>query len=377
MTEKELIRRCKKKNAKAQKLLYKQFHGSLLGICMRYGKSKAEAEDILQMAMMKIFKNIDSYSGKGSFEGWMKRIVVNMAVDNFRKNNIAKLSEYFIEIIRMCKELDLIRIGQINIDGTKIKANAVNRRTKTKEEYQQWVKRIDERIKKILKEANQTDAEEDELYGNKRGDKLPKGINTEEKLKAKIKEVMKKFKDGKEKINLTDSEAKFMKTRNGSIDSSYNCQATVTKKQIIVSIKVITDSTDRKALELMIKTSDENLEKQVKEVAADAGYSSYDNYEYFVNNDKTGYIPDQNLRKDLRAGKNIYHQDNFLYKKDIDKYICPEGKLVSLSRCDPATLVAMKLVRFSPLIGISTTNTVSSAFFGLIQSLIGLLDYFF
>ena len=87
MTEKELIRRCKKKNAKAQKLLYKQYHGSLLGICMRYGKSKAEAEDILQMAMMKIYKNIDSYSGKGSFEGWMKRIVINMAVDNFRKNH--------------------------------------------------------------------------------------------------------------------------------------------------------------------------------------------------------------------------------------------------------------------------------------------------
>ena len=87
MTEKELIRRCKKKSAKAQKLLYKQYHGSLLGICMRYGKSKAEAEDILQMAMMKIFNNIDSYSGKGSFEGLMKRIVVNMAVDNFRKNS--------------------------------------------------------------------------------------------------------------------------------------------------------------------------------------------------------------------------------------------------------------------------------------------------
>ncbi|RLD88303.1 MAG: RNA polymerase subunit sigma-70 [Bacteroidetes bacterium] len=80
------MRRCKKKSAKAQKLLYKQYHGSLLGICMRYAKSKAEAEDILQMAMMKIFKNIGSYSGKGSFEGWMKRITVNMAVDNFRKS---------------------------------------------------------------------------------------------------------------------------------------------------------------------------------------------------------------------------------------------------------------------------------------------------
>ena len=87
ITEKELLRLCKRKNASAQKLLYKTYHSSLLGICMRYGKSKAEAEDILQMGMIRIFNNIKSYSGKGSFEGWMKRIVVNVAIDNFRKSN--------------------------------------------------------------------------------------------------------------------------------------------------------------------------------------------------------------------------------------------------------------------------------------------------
>ncbi len=87
MTEKELIRRCKKNSTKAQKLLYKTYHSSLLGICMRYGKSKAEAEDILHIGMMKIYKSIGSFSGNGSFEGWMKRIIVNTAVDNFRKNH--------------------------------------------------------------------------------------------------------------------------------------------------------------------------------------------------------------------------------------------------------------------------------------------------
>ncbi len=64
-------------------------------------------------------------------------------INDFRKNNIEELLEYFIEIVRMCKELELIKGGQINIDGTKIKANAADHRTKTKKEYQQWVKRID------------------------------------------------------------------------------------------------------------------------------------------------------------------------------------------------------------------------------------------
>jgi transposase len=50
----------------------------------------------------------------------------------------------------MCRELGLISVGQVNIDGTKIRANAANRRTKTKEEYQKWLVRIDEKIKQIL-----------------------------------------------------------------------------------------------------------------------------------------------------------------------------------------------------------------------------------
>lgn len=87
ITEKELVRLCIKKNARAQKLLFTRYYSSLLGICLRYGKSKAEAEDILQMGMIRIFKRIGSYSGKGSFEGWMKRIIVNVAIDNFRKNS--------------------------------------------------------------------------------------------------------------------------------------------------------------------------------------------------------------------------------------------------------------------------------------------------
>ena len=122
MTEKELIRHCRKKSAKAQKLLYNRYHGNLFGICLRYGKSKAEAEDILQIAMLKIYKKIDSFSGSGSFEGWMKRIVVNVAIDNFRKNskhyyhdNIDDSYEYFLsfgEISDNLEEEDILRTIQ-------------------------------------------------------------------------------------------------------------------------------------------------------------------------------------------------------------------------------------------------------------------------
>ena len=143
-------------------------------------------------------------------------------INDFRKNNIVELSEYFVDIVRMCKELGLVRIGQINIDSTKIKANAANRRTKTRDEYQKWLRRVNDKIEKILEEADRVDAEEDEIYGDQRGDEVPEDIDTEEKLKRKLEEVTKKFKTGKEKINLTDPEARFMKGGNGRIDIGYN-----------------------------------------------------------------------------------------------------------------------------------------------------------
>jgi len=252
-------------------------------------------------------------------------------INDFRKNNILELSQYFVDILRMCKALGLISVGQMNIDGTKIKANAANRRTKTKEGYQGWLKRIDDKIKNILEEAEATDTQEDKLYRDKRGDELPEEVNTEEKLKAKIKKVMEKFKDEKEKINLTDADAKFMKDGRYRIDTSYNCQASLSKEQIMLSSEVITQASDRKALERMVETSETNLAQPVKEVAADAGYSSYDNYEYLEKNNKIGYIPDQNFRKDLK-GKGPYHRDRFSYDPEEDIFLCPEGKILKLSK---------------------------------------------
>jgi len=247
-------------------------------------------------------------------------------INDFRKNNLEELSRYFIDIVRLCKDLGLVKIGQINIDGSKIKANAADRLTKSKDDYERWSKKIDKKIKDILAEAERTDAEEDALYGDKRGDELPEDINTEEKLKKKLEEVMQRFKQEKQKINLTDPDAKFMKTDNGSIKTSYNAQAAVTDKQLIVAADVITDPNDRNALIPMIEKTEKVLQEPVNEVAADSGYHSYDNYEYLSKNNKTGYIPDQYHRKAENQQHSKYHQDNFKYDKSKDVYTCPEGK---------------------------------------------------
>jgi RNA polymerase sigma factor (sigma-70 family) len=86
MSDEELVQRCIRKEPQAQELLYKTFAGRMLGVCSRYTDSIEEAEDILQDGFIKIFNKIDGFKGNGSLEGWIKRIMVNTALDAFRKN---------------------------------------------------------------------------------------------------------------------------------------------------------------------------------------------------------------------------------------------------------------------------------------------------
>ena len=84
--ENKLIDGCLKNDRKAQRKLYNMYAPVLLGLCCRYTRTRAEAEDVLQEAFIKIYKNLKQFAGKGSFEGWLKRIVVNTAITHFRQN---------------------------------------------------------------------------------------------------------------------------------------------------------------------------------------------------------------------------------------------------------------------------------------------------
>ncbi|RZN84556.1 MAG: RNA polymerase sigma factor [Winogradskyella sp.] len=85
MSLKELINQCKEKDAKAQSQLYKQYASKLFSLCLKYSKNYVEAEDNLQDAFVTIFNKIEQYKQKGSFEGWMKRIAINTALQRYRQ----------------------------------------------------------------------------------------------------------------------------------------------------------------------------------------------------------------------------------------------------------------------------------------------------
>lgn len=85
-TEDELIKGCVRREANAQKLLYDMYSSKMYGICYRYVKNPMEAEDVLVTSFMKIFDKIGQFKQEGSFEGWIRRVVVNEALTCLRRN---------------------------------------------------------------------------------------------------------------------------------------------------------------------------------------------------------------------------------------------------------------------------------------------------
>lgn len=91
MLQNQLIKNCKKKLPKAQAELYTHYSSVLFSVCLKYAPNYTEAEDILQDAFITIFDKIGQYKNKGSLEGWLKRIVINTALQRYRKPGILNL----------------------------------------------------------------------------------------------------------------------------------------------------------------------------------------------------------------------------------------------------------------------------------------------
>ena len=119
--ESDLIEGCIRGDRKMQYELYERFASKMYGVCLRYAANAEEAEDILQEGFIKVFKKISSYRGDGSFEGWIRRIFVNTAIEHFRrKSYLQPISEHeentiegkYISVLDNLAEKDIIKLIQ-------------------------------------------------------------------------------------------------------------------------------------------------------------------------------------------------------------------------------------------------------------------------
>jgi transposase len=233
----------------------------------------------------------------------------------FRSENAAELKQLFTDVLRLCREAGLVKVGVVALDGTKIKGSAALSANRTHQH-------LEEEVEKMFREAKAKDEEEDALYGkDKRGDELPEGLRERksrlrrlqeaksrlegesrekaEKQAAKIAEraVQEEAEGHKKrgrkpmepdskpeeeaKANVTDPESRIMKTRSGYVQG-YNAQAVSTTGQIIIAAAVTQEANDVRQSKPMIEKANEELkaagvEEKIGTVLGDAGYWSEDN----------------------------------------------------------------------------------------------------
>ena len=108
VSERGLIEGCQKGKAKLQRLLYERYAPKMLGVCMRYFRSKDEAQDALQDGFVKVYTKINDFRGQGSFEGWIRRIMVNTSL-NLIRNNLKHLYHEDVDDVR-------IQIADANVE---------------------------------------------------------------------------------------------------------------------------------------------------------------------------------------------------------------------------------------------------------------------
>ena len=224
----------------------------------------------------------------------------------FRSNHLDAIKKIFSQVVTLCKEMDLIG-SSISIDGTKVKANASSRQSKSSDA-------IEKEIDKILRESIETDEREDEIYGDSTPYRMPEKLVDKKYRLEKIKAAKKKMDEEKlKKVNITDPDARIMKHKDGSLKPSYNCQVAVDEKeQIIVAADLVDEENDLHQIEPMIENVKETLGYKPTIVLADAGYFSYDNVQFLLDEEIDAYIPD-NFYEVEKKRKNEEIQEITLY----------------------------------------------------------------
>jgi len=268
-------------------------------------------------------------------------------ISDFRKNNLNLVVLSFQEVVRYAKDIGMVSLGHICIDGTKIKANAANHSAAKREEYAE----LKEIIQRELEEGIKVDESEDEIYGDKNIDELPKNISRKtiiekvkekyqsgnkiekDRIKTQIQLVDKEMETAESAISFTDPESRFLRNNKNFVEFSFNPQITADSEfGIIISNDVTSEATDRENLQPQVKQAEENVGELPKgmKITADHGYYSSKNLKFLILKGLDGYIPDLNASIRMK-GKEVkdsgpFSKDKFRYDPDGDFYICPNNQ---------------------------------------------------
>lgn len=243
-------------------------------------------------------------------------------INTFRKRHLRELSGLFVQVVRLCRNVGMVKLGHVAVDGTRLSGNASKAETMKYSRMKKTECELEAEVAEWFRKGEQIDAAEDEEYGvDRRGDELPEWVTDKTKRLQKLREAKaeleaeakaraeeKKAEDENkpprnrarkpiadvpgddEKKNLTDGNSRLLRTGNGYIQG-YNAQIAVdANSQVIVAQMLTNEGADESHLIPIVDQVRRNLGKQAKEVSADTGYYSEANLKALKRRRLRGYI---------------------------------------------------------------------------------------
>jgi len=244
----------------------------------------------------------------------------------FRRRHLGALSALFVQVLKLCEQAGLVKLGHVALDGTKINANASKHKAMSYERMKKREPELQAEVDGWLKAAEAADAAEDAAFGvDRRGDEMPDWVadkqarlakirqakaelEAEAKAKAAAEQAAREKKDGdklrpgrkavppsdvpepKAQRNFTDPDSRILKTKDGYIQG-YNAQAAVdAQEQIIVAHTLSNNGNDQAQLAPLLDATKANLGRNPDEASADAGYCSAANLRTLIRRRIKGYI---------------------------------------------------------------------------------------
>jgi transposase len=246
---------------------------------------------------------------------------------DFRKRHLEEFRDLFVQIVLLAREADLIKLGTIAVDGTKMRANASKRKAMSYERMKKEEKRLRKEIRELTERARKVDDAEDTQYGPEgRGDELPKELARREDRLATIRAAKQRLEqrqkeaddkkgrrpgdhnpgggrrgkpykrphgvpEDKAQENFTDPDSRIMKTSTEGFQQCYNAQAAVDAEEgIIIATGMTQSAADYNELEPVLDSVEENLGESPESLLADAGYASEDNLEQLEAREIDAYV---------------------------------------------------------------------------------------
>ena len=218
-------------------------------------------------------------------------------ISDFRKDNVDALSGLFVQVLVLCQQAGLVKLGHVALDGTKVKANASKHKAMSYQRMKEKAAQLAAEVTELLRQAQAADDEEDRRYGkDKRGDELPQELAFREGRLEKIREAMAALEaeaqaageqaeaeggkhpgvpDDKAQRNFTDTESRIIPAPGGKdFLQAYNCQAVVdSAHQVIVAARATNQTSDKQQAAAMMEETIDNVGAVPREVS-DAGYYS-------------------------------------------------------------------------------------------------------